>query len=62
MKKILMASAAIALVAGAAGAEEIKLGISVGFTGPLESLAPQMAQGAEMAMAEVSASGLLLGG
>ena len=62
MKKILMASAAIALVAGAAGAEEIKLGISVGFTGPLESLAPAMAQGAEMAMAEVSASGLLLGG
>ncbi|PKP69255.1 MAG: branched-chain amino acid ABC transporter substrate-binding protein [Alphaproteobacteria bacterium HGW-Alphaproteobacteria-4] len=62
MKKILMASAAIALVAGAAGAEEIKLGISVGFTGPLESLAPQMAQGAEMAMAEVTASGLLLGG
>ncbi|MBW6506826.1 MAG: ABC transporter substrate-binding protein [Rhodobacteraceae bacterium] len=62
MKKILMASAAIALVAGAAGAEEIKLGISVGFTGPLESLAPQMAAGAELAMAEVSASGLLLGG
>ncbi|MDP1667735.1 ABC transporter substrate-binding protein [Phaeovulum sp.] len=62
MKKMLMASAAIALVAGAAGAEEIKIGISVGFTGPLESLAPQMAQGAEMAMAEVTASGLLLGG
>ncbi|WP_372840634.1 ABC transporter substrate-binding protein [Phaeovulum sp.] len=62
MKKLLLASAAIALVAGAAGAEEIKLGISVGFTGPLESLAPQMAAGAEMAMAEVTASGLLLGG
>jgi len=62
MKKMLLASAAIALVAGAAGAEDIKLGISVGFTGPLESLAPQMAAGAELAMAEVTASGLLLGG
>jgi branched-chain amino acid transport system substrate-binding protein len=62
MKKILLASAAIALVAGTAGAEDIKLGISVGFTGPLESLAPPMAQGAEMAMAEVTASGKLLGG
>lgn len=62
MKRILLASAAIALVAGVAGAEDIKLGVSVGFTGPLESLAPQMAAGAEMAMAEVSASGKLLGG
>ncbi len=62
MKKLLLASAAIALVAGAAGAEEIKLGVAVGFTGPLESLAPNMALGAEMAIAEVSNSGLLLGG
>ena len=42
--------------------EEIKLGVMVGFTGPLESLAQQMAQGAETAMAEASESGLFLGG
>lgn len=62
MKKLLLATAAGALMAGAAGAEEIKLGISLGFTGPLESMAPAMQQGAEMAMKEVSDSGLLLDG
>lgn len=62
MKKLLLASAVGALVAGAAGAEEIKLGISLGFTGPLESMAPDMAAGAELAMKEVSDSGLLLDG
>jgi len=63
MKKLIMASAATALMAGSAMAqEEIKLGVMVGFTGPLESLAQQMAQGAETAMAEASESGLLLGG
>ncbi|MGZ3216357.1 ABC transporter substrate-binding protein [Paracoccus sp. T5] len=62
MRKLLLATAAGALIAGAAGAEDIKLGISLGFTGPLESLAPAMQQGAEMAMKEVSESGLLLDG
>lgn len=62
MRKLLLATAAGALMAGAAGAEDIKLGISLGFTGPLESLAPAMQQGAEMAMKEVSESGLLLDG
>lgn len=62
MKNLLLATAAGALMAGAAGAEEIKLGISLGFTGPLESMAPAMQQGAEMAMKEVSDSGLLLDG
>lgn len=62
MKKLLLATAATALIAGVATAEEIKLGISVGFTGPLESLATPMALGAEMAMKEVSDSGKLLGG
>ncbi|WP_410218134.1 ABC transporter substrate-binding protein [Paracoccus sp. (in: a-proteobacteria)] len=62
MKKLLLATAAGALLAGAAGAEEIKLGLSLGFTGPLESMAPGMQQGAEMAMKEVSDSGLLLDG
>jgi len=63
MKKLLLASVATALVAGPALAQEnIKLGIIVGFTGPLESLAGPMAQGAETAMAEVTESGQLLGG
>ncbi|MCA1334564.1 ABC transporter substrate-binding protein [Pseudooceanicola marinus] len=62
MKKILMTTAAIALGASAAGAEEIKMGVLLGFTGPLESLAGPMAQGAEMAMKEVSDSGMLLEG
>lgn len=62
MKKLLLATAAAALAAGAAGAEDIKMGISLGFTGPLESMAPAMQKGAEMAMKEVSDSGLLLDG
>jgi len=62
MKRLLMASAAGALLAGAASAEDIKIGILLGFTGPAESLAPDMAAGAEAAIAEVSESGLLLGG
>ena len=66
MKKLLMASAATALCTGAAfadgHAEEIKIGIILGFTGPLESLTQQMAGGAEVAIAEVNDSGALLGG
>ncbi len=63
MKKILLASAASLALAGAANAQEsISLGVILGFTGPLESLAPAMAGGAELAMAEVSESGALLGG
>jgi branched-chain amino acid transport system substrate-binding protein len=63
MKKLLLATAATALFAGPALAQEnIKLGIILGFTGPLESLTQQMAQGAETAIAEVNASGLFLGG
>lgn len=42
--------------------EEIKIGVVLGFTGPLETLAPPMAGGAELAIAEISESGLLLGG
>jgi branched-chain amino acid transport system substrate-binding protein len=62
MKKLLLATAATALLASGAAAQEIKLGIIFGFTGPIESLTPNMASGAELAMKEVSDSGLLLGG
>ncbi len=57
MKKILLASAAVAALAGSATAEDVKLGILIGFTGPIESLTGHMAAAAELAMAEVNASG-----
>lgn len=64
MKNLLMASAAMALVAGTAFAgghgKEVKIGVILGFTGPIESLTPPMAAGAEMAMQEVTESGMLL--
>jgi branched-chain amino acid transport system substrate-binding protein len=62
MKKLLLATAATALLGSAAAAEEIKLGIFIGFTGPIESLTGHMAAGAELAMKEASDSGKLLGG
>ncbi len=66
MKALLTATAATALLTGAAfadgHAEDIKLGIILGFTGPIESLTPSMGDAAELAMAEVTESGLLLGG
>jgi len=63
MKKILMATAMTALMtASAVSAEEIKIGIELGFTGPIESIAPAMGTAAEMAMKEVTDSGKLLGG
>jgi branched-chain amino acid transport system substrate-binding protein len=66
MKKILMASAATMALTGTAMADAhgggVTLGVMLGFTGPAESLAPGMADGAELAMAEVTESGNLLGG
>lgn len=62
MKKLLLATAASALMVGAASAQEVKIGIILGFTGPLESITPNMAAGAEMAIAEVNAAGTLLDG
>ncbi|SMX35010.1 ABC transporter substrate-binding protein [Actibacterium lipolyticum] len=66
MKKFLMATAMSAVAASgamaASHAGEVKLGILLGFTGPIESLTPSMASGAELAMKEVSDSGAFLGG
>jgi len=62
MKKLLLASAISAVAGTSAMAEEIKLGILFGFTGPLESLVMDMKAGADLAAKEVSDSGLLLGG
>ena len=63
MKKLLAATALTAMGSAAfAGghATEVTLGVALGFTGPAESLAGDMAAGAEAAMAEVSESGLFL--
>ena len=38
-------------------ADNVKIGIILGFTGPIESLAPVMAKSAEMAIDEVNKSG-----
>ncbi|WP_420858875.1 ABC transporter substrate-binding protein [Marivivens marinus] len=62
MKKLLLATAATSILAGAASAEDIKIGIILGFTGPLESITPAMGDAAEMAIAEVNAAGTLLDG
>ena len=58
----LMSTAVTAVMTTTVNAETIKLGVILGFTGPIESLAPDMAAGAELAIKEVSASGALLGG
>jgi branched-chain amino acid transport system substrate-binding protein len=57
MKKLLLASAATALMAGAASAQDVKLGVLLGFTGPLESITPAMGAGADLAIKEINDSG-----
>ena len=42
--------------------EAVKIGVLLGFTGPIESLTPPMAESAELAFQEVSDSGQFLGG
>ncbi|MCK0100850.1 ABC transporter substrate-binding protein [Pseudohalocynthiibacter sp. F2068] len=63
MKKLLMATAATAIMAAnAASADEIKLGLLLGYTGPIESLTGHMASAADLAIAEINESGGILGG
>jgi branched-chain amino acid transport system substrate-binding protein len=62
MKKILLATAVMAGLSAPVAAEDIKVGIILGFTGPIESLTPDMASGAELAFSEASKSGSFLGG
>lgn len=63
-KTLLAAAAATFAMAGAANAagHEIKIGVILGFTGPLESITPDMGAGAEMAMKEVTDAGSLMDG
>src|SRR5690606_29675337 len=56
------ASAVLLSAAGSASAEDVKIGILLGFTGPIETLTPGMADSAELALKEVNESGQFLEG
>ena len=60
--KVAMATTLFTSIAGSALAEDIKLGVFFGFTGPIESIVADMGPAAELAIKEVSDSGALLGG
>ena len=62
MKKLAGILLATTLLTTPALAEDVKLGVILGFTGPIESLTPDMAAGAEFAMKEVADAGGILGG
>lgn len=66
MKKFLMATALTGLTAvtaqAASHAEALKVGIILGFTGPLETLAPPIAAGGELALKEINEAGGILDG
>jgi branched-chain amino acid transport system substrate-binding protein len=62
MKKLFIAAFIFASTFTANSFAEIKMGIILGFTGPIESLTPAMAASAELAFKEASDSGSLLGG
>ena len=64
---VALAAAAAALCLGLApdakaDGHEVKVGVILGFTGPIESLTPPMADSAELALKEASDSGAFLGG
>jgi len=62
MKKLFIAAImSLSLLATSVFAE-IKVGIILGFTGPIESLTPAMRDSAKLAFQEASDSGVLLGG
>jgi branched-chain amino acid transport system substrate-binding protein len=66
MKKFLMASAASMALAGPTLADEhaesVALGVLLSYTGQIESLVPPIADGAELAVAEVNAAGGIMDG
>jgi len=62
MKKLILAAFLFASTFSTSTLAEIKMGIILGFTGPIESLTPAMANSAELAFKEASDSGKLLGG
>ncbi|RXV64603.1 branched-chain amino acid ABC transporter substrate-binding protein [Roseovarius sp. A46] len=63
LSAILLSAAFSTVVAtGALAQDPVKIGMMQGFTGPTESLVKPMALGGEMAIKEVSDSGVFLGG
>ncbi len=62
MRKLLLATVASAAMATAVSADDVKIGVFLGFTGPLESLVLHMGPGAEAAIDEVSNSGKFMNG
>ena len=62
MKKLFIAAIMSLSLLTTTAFAEIKMGIILGFTGPIESLTPAMAASAELAFKEASDSGSLLGG
>ena len=62
MKKIIGMALAASVLAAPVMADDVKIGVLLGFTGPIESLTPDMASGAELAMKEASDSGAFMGG
>jgi len=62
MKRLFIAAFMLLSVLMTNAFAEIKMGIILGFTGPIESLTPAMAASAELAFKEASDSGSLLGG
>ncbi|MBV0911812.1 ABC transporter substrate-binding protein [Anianabacter salinae] len=67
MKTLLLSTAAaLAFTGGAMAASHeggaVKIGVILGFTGPIESLTPNMAAAAELAMTEINEAGGVLDG
>ena len=60
MKKLFIAAIMSLSLLTTTAFAEIKMGIILGFTGPIESLTPAMAASAELAFQEVSDSGSFL--
>jgi len=62
MKKLFIAAIMSASLLMTSAFAEIKVGIILGFTGPIESLTPAMRDSAKLSFQEASDSGALLGG
>jgi branched-chain amino acid transport system substrate-binding protein len=62
MKKYLLTTISCLAFSTMAQAQDIKIGIEMGFSGPIETLTPPMAQAAELAVKEINESSLFLDG
>ncbi|WP_299867348.1 ABC transporter substrate-binding protein [uncultured Roseobacter sp.] len=63
LKNLILAALIGTVMPGTAIADQpLRIGLLFGFTGPIESMAPEVAASAELALSEASASGLFLEG